>query len=120
MRGLIAWGCAASVLLWVPSLASANETVRYRYDAKGRLVRVERTGTVNNGVNTDYRYDRANNRVRIIVAGSRVQTHLSHQMTIAAMAMVAMKFLTFRSKRVATRRQSLKRQNMRSTTFRWR
>ena len=39
-------------------------------------------------------------------------------MTVAAMAMVAMKFLMLRSKRVATLRQSLKRQNMRSTTLR--
>ena len=36
------------------------------------------------------------------------------------MAIVAMKVLILRSKRVATRRQSLKRQNMRSTTLRWR
>ena len=36
------------------------------------------------------------------------------------MATVAMKVLMFRSNRVATRRQSLNRQNMRSTTLRWR
>lgn len=34
------------------------------------------------------------------------------------MAIVAMKVFMLRSKRVATRRQSLKRQNMRSTTLR--
>lgn len=49
---------------------------------------------------------------------TRVRTHLSHQMTVAAMAMVAMKVLMLRSKRVATLRQSLKRQNMRSMTLR--
>ena len=53
-----------------------------------------------------------------ISTGIRVRTHLSHQMTVAAMAMVAMKVLMLRSKRVATLRQSLKRQNIRSTTLR--
>jgi hypothetical protein len=48
----------------------------------------------------------------------RVRTHYSHQMTAAAKLMAPMKFLMLRSKRVAMRRQSLKRQNMRSTTLR--
>ena len=39
-------------------------------------------------------------------------------MTVAAMAVVAMKVLTFRSKRVVTRRQFAKRQNMCSITLR--
>jgi YD repeat-containing protein len=46
-----------------PTLAAAAETITYRYDARGRLVRVERTGTVNNGVVTSYGFDRANNRL---------------------------------------------------------
>ena len=41
---------------------------------------------------------------------SRVRTHYSHQMTVAARAIAAMKFLMLRSKRVAIRRQSLRRQ----------
>ena len=41
-------------------------------------------------------------------------------MTVAAMAMVAMKHLMLRSNRVATLRQSLKRQNMRSMMLRCR
>ena len=40
----------------------------------------------------------------------RVRTHYSHQMTAAARAIAAMKFLMLRSKRVAIRRQSLRRQ----------
>jgi len=48
----------------------------------------------------------------------RVRTHYSHQMTAAARLMAPMKFLMLRSKRVAMRRQSLKRQNMRSMTLR--
>ena len=41
---------------------------------------------------------------------TRVWTHYSHQMTAAARAIAAMKFLMLRSKRVAIRRQSLRRQ----------
>lgn len=60
---------AALVALGAVS-AGAAETIRYVYDAKGRVVRVERTGTVNNGVTTVHHYDRANNRRRVIVTGS--------------------------------------------------
>lgn len=56
--------------MFVVSAAQASETIRYIYDAKGRVVRVERTGTVNNGVSTDYSYDRANNRRRVLTTGS--------------------------------------------------
>ncbi len=45
---------------------------------------------------------------------------ISHHVTMTAMAIVAMKALISRSKSVATRRQSLKEQNMRSTTLRCR
>ena len=48
----------------------AAETVTYKYDAKGRLVKVERTGAVNNGVNTAYTHDKANNRKNVKVTGS--------------------------------------------------
>lgn len=50
--------------------ASSGETIKYRYDVHGRLIRVERAGTVNNGVTANYEYDRANNRTRYRVAGS--------------------------------------------------
>ncbi|HMJ94031.1 MAG TPA: hypothetical protein VK472_08030, partial [Allosphingosinicella sp.] len=36
--------------------ASGIETIAYQYDARGRLVGVVRTGTVNNNVSTDYTY----------------------------------------------------------------
>ena len=49
---------------------------------------------------------------------TRVRAHYSHHMTAAARLMAPMKVLMLRSKRVAIRRQSLKRQNMRSTTLR--
>lgn len=45
--------------------ASATETVTYTYDAKGRLVKVERSGTVNNQTKTEYEHDKADNRKRV-------------------------------------------------------
>lgn len=50
--------------------AHAGETVVYKYDAKGRLVKVIRTGTVNNGASTDYEIDKANNRKRVVTTGA--------------------------------------------------
>jgi hypothetical protein len=45
--------------------AWASETVTYTYDARGRLVKVERIGTVNNGVRADYVYDKGDNRTNV-------------------------------------------------------
>lgn len=53
-----------------PILAQAAETVTYTYDAKGRLVKVVRTGTVNNNVQTTYSHDRADNRTNTTSTGS--------------------------------------------------
>jgi hypothetical protein len=50
--------------------ALATETITYTYDAKGRLVKVERAGTVNNGVKTEYAHDKADNRQNVKVTGS--------------------------------------------------
>jgi YD repeat-containing protein len=52
------------------AIASASETLNYSYDAKGRLVKVQRSGSVNNGVNTSYTYDKADNRANVTVNGS--------------------------------------------------
>ena len=52
------------------SAAMAAETIVYRYDAKGRLVRVERSGTVNNNVATSYAFDKADNRTAKTTTGS--------------------------------------------------
>lgn len=49
--------------------AGATETVNYTYDAKGRLILVEHSGTVNNGVVANYTLDRADNRKNIKVTG---------------------------------------------------
>jgi len=52
------------------SYASASETVNYSYDAKGRLVKVVHSGTVNNNVVTNYSFDKADNRVNVNVTGA--------------------------------------------------
>ena len=50
--------------------AKAAETITYSYDARGRLVKVVRTGTVNNNVQVVYTHDKANNRKTVVVTGS--------------------------------------------------
>jgi YD repeat-containing protein len=48
--------------------ALASETISYSYDARGRLVRVQHSGTVNNNVSANYSYDKADNRTNVNVA----------------------------------------------------
>ena len=47
--------------------ANASETVKYTYDSRGRLVKVERSGTVNNNVKAEYVYDKGDNRTNVNV-----------------------------------------------------
>lgn len=56
---LTAAGCA----MVAPLAAAASELIAYSYDARGRLIKVEHSGTVNDGVTTDYILDRADNRL---------------------------------------------------------
>ena len=42
----------------------------YTYDAKGRLVKVVHTGTVNSNVQTTYTHDKADNRKNTTTTGS--------------------------------------------------
>jgi hypothetical protein len=48
--------------------AIASETINYSYDARGRLVKVQRSGSVNNNVTANYTYDKADNRTNVNVA----------------------------------------------------
>lgn len=50
--------------------AGAAETITYAYDARGRVVQVVRTGTVNNVVTTAYVHDKAQNRISKTTTGS--------------------------------------------------
>lgn len=61
---------AGSALLMTSVPAWAAETITYSYDARGRLIQVARTGTVNNGVTTTHSYDKADNRVTKTTSGS--------------------------------------------------
>lgn len=67
MRGIGKF--AASVFLFglLSSAALATETITYTYDARGRLVKVVHTGTVNNNNQACYKYDKADNRSNVQV-----------------------------------------------------
>ena len=60
---------AASVAA-IPALAVAAETIDYGYDAKGRLVKVERSKGAAPKVTTEYKHDKADNRTKVTVTGS--------------------------------------------------
>lgn len=60
----------AFALVGMAGSATATETITYTYDAKGRLVKVVRTGTVNNNVTVEYAHDKADNRTRVTVTNS--------------------------------------------------
>jgi YD repeat-containing protein len=53
---------AALTLGLLGAVASAAETVTYTYDARGRLIKVVHTGTVNNNNQVCYKLDKAGNR----------------------------------------------------------
>lgn len=59
-----------AVALLAGSAADAAEDITYKYDARGRLIEVKRTGSVNNNVQTNYTHDKANNRKTVTVSGS--------------------------------------------------
>jgi hypothetical protein len=59
---LLLAGLAAAAAAW------ASETITYSYDARGRLVKVVRTGSVNNNVSANYSYDKGDNRTNVNVA----------------------------------------------------
>ncbi len=47
-----------------------NDTSNFTYDARGRLIEVEHSGSVNNNMVANYSYDDANNRVNVTVTGA--------------------------------------------------
>jgi hypothetical protein len=69
-KSVVAGVIPALFALGLASAAGASETITYTYDAKGRLVKVERSGTVNNGVTTQYTHDHADNRSNVTTTGS--------------------------------------------------
>jgi hypothetical protein len=57
-------------LIAAAGIASASETITYTYDAKGRLILVQHSGSVNNNVVANYTYDAADNRKNLKVTGA--------------------------------------------------
>jgi YD repeat-containing protein len=58
----------AIIVSIIGTAALASETISYKYDARGRLVKVQRSGSVNNNVTANYTYDKADNRTNVNVA----------------------------------------------------
>lgn len=68
MPRLIPWLLIGGTV--IASAALASETITYKYDARGRLKQVIRSGTVNNGVTSNYTNDKADNRTNKTTTGS--------------------------------------------------
>lgn len=56
-------------LMALSGAAGAAEIITYTYDARGRVIAVVRSGTVNNGVNRTYTIDKADNRTNKTTTG---------------------------------------------------
>ncbi len=69
MRSNFRWLILAGGLA-VAAAAYATETITYTYDARGRLISVSHSGTVNNNVVSNYTYDAADNRNQVTTAGA--------------------------------------------------
>ncbi|WP_231462791.1 hypothetical protein [Sphingomonas sp. URHD0057] len=70
MSRLILHFAAGALAVATSTAAVAAEAITYTYDARGRLVQVARSGTVNNGVTTTYTIDKADNRTNKTTTGS--------------------------------------------------
>jgi YD repeat-containing protein len=57
-------------LLALGAAAYAAETISYTYDARGRLIQVSHSGSINNGHVTSYSHDKANNRTNKTTTGA--------------------------------------------------
>ena len=65
-RGLV-FSCVIAALAAAAISVNAQETINYQYDARGRLVRVQHNGSVNNNVSANYSYDKGDNRTNVNV-----------------------------------------------------
>lgn len=70
MRPVLRAALALPVFLIAGAPALASETITYSYDARGRLVTVAHSGTANNGLQTTYSHDKADNRTNKTTTGS--------------------------------------------------
>lgn len=67
MSARIAVIMAAGAAALFASAVSAAETITYTYDARGRLIKVVHTGTVNNNNQACYKLDKEGNRTNVKV-----------------------------------------------------
>lgn len=68
---LLVLGAATALSVFALAFAArASETINYSYDARGQLVAVSHSGTVNNNVFANYSYDKADNRTNKNVTGA--------------------------------------------------
>ncbi|MES1973156.1 MAG: hypothetical protein V4472_11905 [Pseudomonadota bacterium] len=67
---VIAGGLVTAALGTASGAAGGSETINYTYDAKGRLVLVQHSGTVNNNVVANYTFDAVDNRRNLKVTGA--------------------------------------------------
>ena len=58
------------LIILLGAAAYAAETITYTYDARGRLIKVSHSGTVNNNVVTNYTIDKADNRTNKTTTGA--------------------------------------------------
>ena len=63
-------GSALALAATARPMGLGNETINYEYDARGRLTNVSHSGSVNNGLQANYTYDKAENRETLNVTGS--------------------------------------------------
>lgn len=70
MRPSVRAALSFPMLLAIAAPAWAAESVTYSYDARGRLVTVAHSGNVNNGLQTTYSHDKADNRTNKTTTGS--------------------------------------------------
>ena len=61
---------AACMVSSLPGVASASSTTTYTYDALGRLIQADTSGTINDGVQLGIKYDAADNRESYSVKGA--------------------------------------------------
>ena len=69
MKRLEKW-LIATAIAGLAVAAMAAETITYSSDARGRLVRVKHSGSVNSNVDTNYTYDKADNRTNKTTTGA--------------------------------------------------
>lgn len=73
MKSRVFSALGACLLLMVTTgPANSAETITYSYDALGRLVKAQNSGTVNNSQVRSFCYDKAGNRIQYVSNGTGV------------------------------------------------